>query len=151
MKLYEVVGLDVPTFGPEQLAKHHKVPLTQIQKQLAKGITVELEHTTKRSVAREIALDHIKEDPTYYDKLNKYVEGGKKVTESAAPVIIGGREVDLGSVQLGGVDGRDYPKFSDAFVEYAEFVDGTPLSDGELEQLSDLGDVVNQMANEKIH
>ena len=148
MKLCEVVGLDVPTFGPEQLAKHHKVPLTQIQKQLAKGITVELEHTTKRAVAREIALDHIKEDPKYYDKLLKHVEDSAKVNESVAPVMIGGREVDVGSIQLGNVHSWDYPNFSDAFAEYAEFVDGIPLSDDELDQLSDSGDIINQVAHD---
>lgn len=38
-------------------------------KQLALGIKVEREHTKDRSVAREIAMDHLKEDPRYYTKL----------------------------------------------------------------------------------
>jgi hypothetical protein len=37
--------------------------------QLAKGIKVELEHTTSRAIAKEIAMDHLKEDSKYYDKL----------------------------------------------------------------------------------
>lgn len=37
--------------------------------QLAAGIEVELEHTTSRRVAREIAMDHLVEDPRYYEKL----------------------------------------------------------------------------------
>ena len=70
MKLFEVSKLlNVPTMSPEQLAKHHGITVDQIRKQLAKGIKVEQEHTTHRGVSREIALDHLKEDPFYYDAL----------------------------------------------------------------------------------
>lgn len=34
-----------------------------------KGMKVELEHTDDRKIAVEIALDHLAEDPQYYDKL----------------------------------------------------------------------------------
>lgn len=40
-------------------------------KALAKGIRVELEHTKNPNIAREIAMDHLTEDPHYYDKLEK--------------------------------------------------------------------------------
>lgn len=36
---------------------------------LKQGIKVELEHTNKFEIAREIAMDHLTEDPEYYDKL----------------------------------------------------------------------------------
>jgi len=36
---------------------------------LDKGIKVEMEHTTSKSIAKEIAMDHLTEDPEYYDKL----------------------------------------------------------------------------------
>jgi hypothetical protein len=39
--------------------------------QLRMGIDVEMEHTKDRSIAREIAMDHLKEDPRYYTKLKK--------------------------------------------------------------------------------
>lgn len=38
-------------------------------KSLAKGRSVELEHTNKRPLATEIAMDHLTEDPDYYKKL----------------------------------------------------------------------------------
>jgi hypothetical protein len=38
---------------------------------LAKGISVEKEHTNDEQVAAEIAMDHLAEDPKYYDKLEK--------------------------------------------------------------------------------
>ena len=37
--------------------------------QLDAGIRVELEHTTDKSIAKEIAMDHLSEDPDYYKKL----------------------------------------------------------------------------------
>jgi hypothetical protein len=42
-----------------------------LKSQLDKGIKVEMEHTKSRVKAKEIAMDHISEDPKYYDKLEK--------------------------------------------------------------------------------
>lgn len=63
--------LNVPTMTPEQLAKHHNIPLSQVQAAIKKGVKIEQEHTKHLKVANEIARDHIKEDPKYYDKLEK--------------------------------------------------------------------------------
>jgi len=38
---------------------------------LQQGIKVELEHTTNQMIAREIAKDHLAEDPDYYEKLKQ--------------------------------------------------------------------------------
>jgi hypothetical protein len=43
----------------------------KIKIQLNKGIKVEMEHTKSRVKAKEIAMDHLWEDPKYYDKLKK--------------------------------------------------------------------------------
>lgn len=40
-------------------------------KELEMGIKVELEHTKDREKAKEIALDHLSENPHYYNKLKK--------------------------------------------------------------------------------
>jgi len=40
-------------------------------KQIAKGKKVEMEHTNDPALAEEIAVDHLTEDPAYYDKLEK--------------------------------------------------------------------------------
>ena len=37
--------------------------------QLRKGVIVEAEHTDDPAIAREIAMDHLMEDPKYYDHL----------------------------------------------------------------------------------
>lgn len=41
------------------------------QSQLSKGIKVEMEHTDDPDKAKEIATDHLTEDPKYYDKLKE--------------------------------------------------------------------------------
>lgn len=42
---------------------------------LKKGLKVELEHTSDSDIALEIAMDHLTEDPLYYDKLQKMEKG----------------------------------------------------------------------------
>ncbi len=44
------------------------------------------------------------------------------------------------SVEIAGVEMYDYPDFCDAYVEYAEKLDGTPLSDAELNALNECND-----------
>ena len=39
--------------------------------QLSIGIQIEMEHTNDLDIAQEIAMDHLTEDPEYYDKLVK--------------------------------------------------------------------------------
>ena len=41
---------------------------------ITKGIKVEMEHTDDEATAREISMDHLTEDPRYYDKLET-IEG----------------------------------------------------------------------------
>ena len=45
--------------------------------------------------------------------------------------------VDMDSLEIGDVDTADWPKFTDAYIEAATFQDGTPLTDQELNQLTD--------------
>jgi hypothetical protein len=63
--------LNKPTSSVAELAKKYKVSPADVDKQLAQGIKIEMEHTKLRSVAREIALDHLGEDLHYYEKLSK--------------------------------------------------------------------------------
>jgi len=48
-----------------------KSPSDFNQKDLKRGIKVELEHTSDRDIAQEIAMDHLTEDSKYYQKLEK--------------------------------------------------------------------------------
>jgi hypothetical protein len=51
------------------IAKKHKVSVEQLTTEFKKGYKVEREHTTDTNIAKEIALDHLFEDPKYYTKL----------------------------------------------------------------------------------
>lgn len=54
-----------------------KKPSDFNQDSLAQGIKVELEHTSNKQIATEIAMDHLMEDPKYYDKLEIMEKGLK--------------------------------------------------------------------------
>jgi hypothetical protein len=65
------------------ISKKHKVGIEELKKQFIKGIKVEMEHTDDEQVAKEIALDHLYEDPKYYSKLSK-IETKESTTASSA-------------------------------------------------------------------
>lgn len=66
----------------EDIAKKHKLDVEVIKKHLNDGIKVEMEHTNLKTKAKEIAMDHIFEDPKYYDKLSKMETNEIKNNES---------------------------------------------------------------------
>lgn len=49
--------------------------------QLEEGVKHELEHTSSKSIAREIAMDHLAEDPEYYEKLKKIEKKSALMTQ----------------------------------------------------------------------
>ncbi len=55
----------------KDIAKHHKISPQTLKNEFIKGYAVEREHTTDINIAKEIALDHLYEDPNYYSKLSK--------------------------------------------------------------------------------
>lgn len=60
-----------------------KTPSEFDPKALAKGVRVELEHTSDAGIAREIAMDHLMEDLKYYDKLESIEKHGRLLTQAA--------------------------------------------------------------------
>ena len=48
-----------------------------------------------------------------------------------------GKLINLNSIAVAGIDMNDYPDFADAYVESASYLDGTALSDDELDTLKD--------------
>lgn len=54
--------------------KYPNISHSFINEQLIKGIKVEMEHTDNPEVARKIALDHLHENPFYYEYLDKMEE-----------------------------------------------------------------------------
>ena len=55
-----------------------------LRSQLNKGVKVEMEHSEDPQVAKEIAMDHLFEDPNYYNKLSKIHKEGEKVEAKEA-------------------------------------------------------------------
>jgi len=70
---HSIEDLDKPTPSIKERAQKHNVSTSHILKQLEMGIEAEYEHTSDFDIAKEIALDHIAEDPNYYDHL-KFIE-----------------------------------------------------------------------------
>lgn len=65
----------------------------------------------------------------------------------STPLMLNGKAVDEKSIEIDGIDRRDYPDFSDAYISAANYMDGTPLSDKEIEELDAQN---NGLVHEKI-
>lgn len=70
----------------EDIAAMHNVSVSHIENQIEKGIEVEAEHTSNPQEQVKIAMDHLVENPNYYDILEEanLAHGGnlKKVAET---------------------------------------------------------------------
>ena len=73
--LIEVVGDILPGGLADEKTPRDFDPIL-----LEMGIKIELEHTEDKNLAREIAMDHLVEDPNYYQKL-KQIEAYKEPPE----------------------------------------------------------------------
>ena len=96
------------------------------------------------------ALYHAYE--TVYDQYDQ-LQGQQGMSEGADPgIMVNGKEVDMSSLEVDGVDSRDYPDFSDAYFSAGYFVDGSEMSDQELDQFQkDNGDLLYDKAYDSLH
>ena len=62
----------------EEIAKKHRMEISDIQRQLDMGVPIEHEHTKNHKLAMEIALQHLDEIPDYYTRLKKMEASAKK-------------------------------------------------------------------------
>ena len=69
------------------------------------------------------------------NEMRKLMETLNNIDHDA--VTIDGKEVDMQSLSFADIDTRDYPDFADAWIEEAFFVDGTPLSREQMDELAD--------------
>ena len=51
-------------------------------------------------------------------------------------VTIDNKSVDIDTLSISAIDTRDYPNFTDAYVDYAQFEDHTPLDAKQLKKLT---------------
>ncbi len=61
------------------------------------------------------------------------------------------KPISLSSVEICGIDSSDYPDFCDAYIDYAEYEDGTPLTGDELEELDEDRTFITGMVLERIN
>lgn len=116
----------------------------------------ELAKTDPTADAREVVASWLYDNlPEVYQRIVSEIgdQDTQEVDESytPAPVTINGKQVDLGSIELDGVESWDRPDYADAYVIAASFTDGTPLTDDEMNTLSDQhGDIINAKANDML-
>ncbi len=66
-------------------------------------------------------------------------------------ITINGKNVQKNTIIVEDVNMKDYPDFSDAFPSSAQFEDGTPLNEEELQQLQDqYPEVIYERINDKL-
>ena len=86
------------------IAEKHGVSVDMMVAEFKKGIAVEMEHTTDREVAKEIALDHLFEDPKYYTKLSSVEKQNEAYTKGqlfGGTLKIGGQPVKVETELIG--------------------------------------------------
>jgi hypothetical protein len=67
-------------------------------------------------------------------------------------VTINGKEVDLKSLELDGVEMNDFPDFVDAFIVSGSFKDGTMMNDDEIDELNiDYPEITQELAHDSLH
>lgn len=62
-----------------------------------------------------------------------------------------GKEIDYKSLEIDGIDYNDAPDFVDAYFSDGYYTDGTPLSDADLEELSNDYDLVHQYVQDRLY
>ena len=127
----EELGIELPDATKIQLAQ-----LAEQQGPDADASSIVVEFLSKYQPEVYSALD-----------INEPVQEGTQ-----HQIVINGKAVDLQSLEVDGVDTRDYPDFSDAYISYGQFTDGTEMSDEELEMFTDQhGDIVHKLAYDSLH
>jgi hypothetical protein len=116
---------------------------------------------TKREKVRVVAGDTAMKSMELQAKQRAEKASGTKLKISESKITsevkdgvihINGKAVDHSSIEVDGVDRKDYPDFSDAYITRAEFHDGTELSDDHLDHLADKHpEIVNEKAHEAWH
>lgn len=78
---------------------------------------------------------------------NKLTKNAQLLKEE---VSLNGKPVDIRSIEIDGIDMNDYPDFVDAYIIAADFEDGTPLTDDEVQQFQDENyDLVGELIHDR--
>lgn len=78
---------------------------------------------------------------------NKLTKNAQLLKEE---VSLNGKPVHVGSIEIDGIDMNDYPDFVDAYIVAADFEDGTPLTDDEVQQFQEENyDIVGELIHDR--
>jgi len=161
-----VAGSMTPVMGEEQLAEFDIDALNQMASHpmagtLAAAGGAAIGATIGKGIEKTVGYFQKKKQDKAYNNLKQQPQdhgGPRAITPMGVPestnkgIVINGKEVDKASLEVDGVDSRDYPDFSDAYFSAGSFTDGTPLSDEEIDQLSDqYGDLLYDKAYDSLH
>lgn len=104
-------------------------------------------HNFKEDLAQYFPLIHKIMQETGTVELEEYVSE----SDNSNYITLDGKTVDLSSLEVDGVHHWDYPDFTDAYLSYGQFTDGTELSDEQLEKLQDEhSDLASNLAHDSM-
>jgi hypothetical protein len=87
--------------------------------------------------AEEVFADIFIDNPDFVQSIKSVQPYQVPVAKPQAEPQPGLEGVNYNSIQIDGIDPDDYPDFVDAYITYAEYEDGTPLTDEELVQFQE--------------
>lgn len=61
------------------------------------------------------------------------------------------KEINYSTLEVDNIDTKDYPDFCDAYFSAGEYVDGTPIEDNVLEELTEDGDLLSEHIHSTIY
>ena len=86
---------------------------------------------------------------SFDETVNSFIRDSIQII-SENQIIVGGNEVDINSLDVTNVDKHDYPDFADAYIISGKFINGTDLTNAELEELNDTQpELLNDLAYKK--
>ena len=104
-------------------------------------------HANTEEEAREQLADKLSQE----DRGREYSISSVSGPNTTQPKPNALADIDRGSIELDGIDMDDYPDFVDAFIGAANFEDGTPLTDEEIDQLNDeMADEISDLAYQSL-
>jgi len=96
----EILGGLADGMSIGEIAEKHGISERVIRRQLQKGIKHEMEHTSDREKAKEIAMDHLYERSDYYTKLSKMEEKAEDLYIEDDKITMNFEEEDLAWVTI---------------------------------------------------
>ena len=78
---------------------------------------------------------------------NKLTKNAQLLKEE---VSFNGKPINVNSIEIDGIDTSDYPDFVDAYIVAADYADGTPLTDDEVQQFQEENyDLVSELIHDR--